>query len=90
MIISVRLTVTNAKVYLHTRVEPDLLVDAEPTWAAAGFVLKKTRASEFAKVYERILNKEEVRGGRVFFFGVQDLDVDEGLRWEKKLKDEQR
>lgn len=43
---------------------------------------KKMRASEFARVYEKILADKSIRGARVGVLGFEDVD---DVKWRKKL-----
>lgn len=40
------------------------------------------KASDFARVYEGVLAREEIKGAKILLFGPQDIET---LRWESKM-----
>ena len=68
------------EVFLNYRVDYDLVCDEKPTMGPNG--PKRMRASEFARVYERILADEGIKGGRVTVDGFQDLG---DVKWRAKI-----
>lgn len=68
------------EVYLDYRVDYDLVCDETPTMGPGG--PRRMRASEFARVYEKILRDGTLKGGRVTVKGFEDL---EELKWREKV-----
>lgn len=65
------------EIFLSVRVDYDSVCEKDKS-------RPRMKASEFARVYEKILGDKQIKGARVSVFGSEDV---EQIRWQKKPTD---